>query len=71
MPSLVGGSVDPEDIPDISDIGSGEMITALLIFVSLLSAIYTAFMPIPFYNISLAAGLSSIAAAILTVGRRK
>ena len=63
--------MDPEDIPDIGDVGAGEIITALLVFVSLLSAIYTAVMPIPFYNISLAAGLGSIAAAILTVGRQK
>jgi hypothetical protein len=68
-------TVDPEEIPDISSADSGERCTIILIVLAMLFAIpslgYSYANPsIGYAVVSIIAGLSAIAVAILTAGRR-
>jgi hypothetical protein len=63
--------VDPDEVPDISDCSIGEILTVLLIFVALFSAMGTApYSSNGYTAVPITLGIAAIALAILSVGRR-
>jgi hypothetical protein len=62
---------DSDEVPDIGDCSTGEILTVLLIFVALFSAMGTVpYSTNGYLTVSITLGLAAIALAILSVGRR-